>query len=63
MSPVARHPLSEREKTILLLRIDDLLRFLGAPGDWGYGSQLATITQGLAVLRDNIDQSPARSRP
>ena len=52
--PLAAHPLNEADKARLLLRIDDLLKFLGAPGDWGYSSKLGTITVHLLALRKEI---------
>ncbi len=48
------------EKQVLLLRLDDLLRFLGAPGDWGYGTQLGAMTQRLIRLRRDIAAAEPR---
>ena len=30
-------------REVLLLRLDDLLRLLNAPGDWGYGTKLGEL--------------------
>ena len=56
--PLVAHPLNERERSTLLLRLDDLLKFLGAPGDWGYESKLGVMTQQLLALRREIAKSP-----
>lgn len=42
---------SPKNRERLLLRIDDLLRLLGAPGDWGYDTKLGELTQILFVQR------------
>ena len=47
------------EKTALLMRLDDLLRFLGAPGDWGYNTQLGKMTLRLIELRRNVAAAEA----
>lgn len=47
--PFVAHPLSPHERATLALRLDDLLRFLGAPGDWGYDTELGGFT--LMALR------------
>lgn len=52
--PLVAHPLNEGEKAKLLLRLDDLLKFLGSPGDWGYGTKLGALTQQLTILRREI---------
>lgn len=54
------HPLSEAERAKLLLRLDDLLRFLGAPGDWGYGTQLGDLTIELKRLRLRVQNGEDR---
>lgn len=52
--PLSASPLSDREREILLLRLDDLVRFLGAPGDWGYQSKLGRWAQRLHALRNEV---------
>ena len=42
---------SQKDRERLLMRIDDLLRLLGAPGDWGYDTKLGELTQILFVQR------------
>ena len=56
--PLVAHPLNERERTTLVMRLDDLLKFLGAPGDWGYETKLGVMTQQLIALRRDIAKSP-----
>lgn len=46
--------LRAREQIILLMRLDDLLKFLGAPGDWGYNTKLGMMTLRLIELRQQI---------
>ena len=41
----------------LLLRLDDLLRLLNAPGDWGYGTKLGELTKLLLIARDDLRQN------
>lgn len=48
------HPLDQAEKEMLLVRVDDLLRTLGSPGDWGYGTKLGDLTLHLLALRAEI---------
>lgn len=52
--------LSASEASTLRLRIDDLLRFLGSPGDWGYGTKLGELTQILHAQRGAL---PATDSP
>lgn len=47
--PLCTHPLTEIERAILTVRLDDLGKFLSAPGDWGYGTRLGDLT---VVVRD-----------
>jgi hypothetical protein len=37
-------PLSEKERATLDMRMGDLLKFLGSPGDWGYGTAMGDLT-------------------
>ncbi len=52
--PLVAHPLNDAERGKLLLRLDDLLKFLGSPGDWGYDTKLGVITQTLIALRRDV---------
>lgn len=38
-------------------RVDDLLRFLGAPGDWGYDTELGDLTLNLLRIRGLINRT------
>lgn len=57
--PLAACPLSGRERDTVLGHLDLLLRYLGAPGDWGYESKLGQMTIRLAELRNEIVRSAA----
>ena len=46
---LAATPLTDREVLELDMRLAGLARFLGAPGDWGYGTKLGTFS--LDVIR------------
>ena len=52
--PLCNHPLTRKEADTLLALIGPVLRYLNAPGDWGYGTQLGTITQDLYTVRAAI---------
>jgi hypothetical protein len=41
-------------REVLLLRLDDLLRLLNAPGDWGYDTKLGELTKLLLIARDDL---------
>ena len=41
-------------REVLLLRLDDLLRLLNAPGDWGCGTKLGELTKLLLIARDDL---------
>lgn len=43
--------LRPNERSQLEMRLDDLLRFMGSPGDWGYGTQMADATIWLLDFR------------
>lgn len=47
------------EAAILQMRVDDLVRMLGAPGDWGYGTKLGELTQILRVTQTMLRRTPA----
>lgn len=55
--PVADCPLSDLERGKMLAHLDPLLRYLGAPGDWGYESKLGQMTIRLNELRNEIVRS------
>lgn len=44
-------------REVLLLRLDDLLRLLNAPGDWGYGTKLGELTNLLLIARDDLREN------
>lgn len=56
---ISASPLRETERATLLIRINDTLRFLGAPGDWGYGTRLGDLTLELLWLRQQLQNSAA----
>jgi hypothetical protein len=45
--------LSSRETELLRHHLDDLARFLGSPGDWGYGTKMGELTQ---IVRAQLDE-------
>jgi hypothetical protein len=49
--------LSERERGTLETRLNDLMRFLGAPGDWGYGTPMADLTLYLLNFREQLNRA------
>lgn len=51
---VEDHPLSDQERAKLLDRLDILLGVLGAPGDWGYNTELGQTTLQLIDLRHRL---------
>lgn len=55
--PLCFYKLSQDEKTKLQLRLGDLLKFLGAPGDWGYGTELGDFTLAALHLKDSINRT------
>ncbi len=59
--PLVGNPLSEAEKTKLLERINHLLGYLGAPGDWGYETKLGVFTEQLYSLRSEVQAATTRS--
>jgi len=52
--PLVGSPLSEVEKARLLAHLEPLLRFLGAPGDWGYETKLGQMTIRLRELNNDL---------
>lgn len=55
--PLVACPLSDVERDTLLAHLEPLLRYLGAPGDWGYETKLGRITIRLYELRNDIVRS------
>ena len=53
-TPLSSSPLSRDEAARILEYMMPLLRYLGAPGDWGYQSRLGVLTQQLRELRADI---------
>jgi len=54
--PLSRAQLSMSEKLRLAESMAPLISFLGAPGDWGYGSRLADLTIELKQIRNELEQ-------
>lgn len=52
--PLSSSPLSKEEVLRLEANLMPLLRYLGAPGDWGYETKLGRLTQVLHGLRSDI---------
>lgn len=46
--------LRPNERATLELRLNDLLKFLNAPGDWGYGTPMADLTLYLLQFRQKL---------
>jgi hypothetical protein len=53
----AHFNLSERERGVLETRLNDLLRFLNAPGDWGYDTPMADLTIYLLKFREMLNRT------
>lgn len=49
IKPLVAHPLSLHECEQIMALLGPLVRYLGAPGDWGYGTRLGDAT---VLLRD-----------
>ncbi len=60
-TPLSSSPLSREEAARLLENLMPLLRYLGAPGDWGYKSRLGMLTQQLQELRSDIINAMAEA--
>lgn len=54
--PLAASPLSEEERARWISGIEPLLKYAGAPGDWGYGSQLGILTKHLHRVKASLEQ-------
>lgn len=46
--------LSDIERDKILIRLDPLIQYLGAPGDWGYDTKLGVMTVKLIEMRSAI---------
>lgn len=55
--PLCASPLSYDEAVRLEASLMPLLRYLAAPGDWGYGTKLGRLTEVLHGLRAGIRQA------
>lgn len=49
--------LRPNERATLDVRLNDLLKFLNAPGDWGYGTPMADLTLYLLNFREQLDRT------
>lgn len=49
--------LRPNERQTLELRLNDLLKFLNAPGDWGYGTPMADLTLYLLKFRESLNRT------
>lgn len=47
--------LRPHERATLEVRLNDLLRFLNSPGDWGYGTPMADLTLYLLEFRAQLN--------
>lgn len=54
--PLATSALSLQEAITLKVHIDNLKRFLGAPGDWGYESMLGRLAVAIGTVKVVTDQ-------
>lgn len=54
---LAATPLTDREALELDMRLAGLARFLGAPGDWGYGTKLGTFSLDIIRLLADLRSS------
>ncbi|MFU2053321.1 hypothetical protein [Bordetella hinzii] len=52
--PLAECELSSEERTRWLAVLDQLLKYAGSPGDWGYESKLGRLTLVARDLRRDI---------
>jgi len=55
--PLCTSPLSRDEAIRLHENLTPLLRFLGAPGDWGYETKLGRLTIVLGNLRAEVSRA------
>jgi len=57
-STLCASPLSAIEQARLLGLLDALTGYLGAPGDWGYGTRLGRFTVEVLDLRHQVAAAP-----
>lgn len=57
--PLAGAPLDDVERQRLLALLGELARFLGAPGDWGYETQIGKFTVHTLALCEAVRMAPA----
>lgn len=55
IKPLSVQPLSAEETNNLLLLLTPLRKFLGSPGDWGYGTKLADLTIDVARICTKLE--------
>lgn len=61
--PLSTCPLNQSERERWLDVLSVILRYAGAPGDWGYESKLGMTTKHLIELRQEIaNQQPGTAR-
>lgn len=53
----AMNDLMTAERATLDVRLNDLLKFLNAPGDWGYGTPMADLTLYLLNFREHLNRT------
>jgi hypothetical protein len=49
-------PLSAVERATLDLRLNDLMKFLNRPGDWGHDTVLGNLTASLLNFRARLNE-------
>lgn len=57
--PLSESPLSPKERARWISEVGALLKYAGAPGDWGYGSQLGILTKHLHRVRAELSSDAA----
>ena len=55
-------PLSPVEQARLIGLLDSLAAYLGAPGDWGYGTTLGNLTITVLNARQAVRVAPVEAR-
>ena len=56
------HGFSPVEQARLIGLLDSLAAYLGAPGDWGYGTTLGNLTISVLNARQAVRTAPVESR-
>jgi hypothetical protein len=58
---LAPNQLNHNDRVVMATHLSMLARHLGAPGDWGYGTQLGVLTiivrDALSSVRDGMDHA------